>query len=145
MPSIHDVEVRSLQVNADERLILPPPDGANRLREGSCIRETMATHGIESEDVALVTTLNATTKEDSSTIFLHTYLVYGRLYMKAPDSPAVYTTREAAHPADPRLIIDIEGSYVANQTTTGPSPTVLLREQGEYVRVCGESGSPSND
>ncbi|WP_226010903.1 ArnT family glycosyltransferase [Halomicrobium salinisoli] len=118
-------------------IILPPPEGAQQLQEGSCVQKVMTDNDIESEDVAIATSLPATKKEDGSTIYLHTYLTYARLYLGAPDSPAVYETRDVALAEQPSLVIDFEDTYVANQNSTGPSPGVLLRQGGDYTTVCG--------
>jgi 4-amino-4-deoxy-L-arabinose transferase-like glycosyltransferase len=117
-------------------LIMPPPAGADRLTEGTCVRDQIDSRGIEIEDVAIVTSLEATKEESGATIYLHAYLMYARLYMRAPDSPHVYRNVTAARADGHPIVVDFNGTYVEAQSERGPSPSVYVRKNRSYTRIC---------
>lgn len=125
-----------------------PHEGRQQLVAGEEIRAYRRAHGIDSTDVAVVATSavpiqRADTKwaEDA-----HTYLMYARLYMRAPNSPTRYRTLSEAKASGAALIIDFRNSSV-DLRGDGPRPTrppgvyVSTRDDGAYRNVTGQLGA----
>lgn len=119
-------------------LSVAPFPNAEGLDEGAEIAEVMEANEIESDEVAVLTVLNADRKEAGNTLFLHTYLVYGELYLMAPGSPTVYESRQVAAEDGVQLIIDVRGSYVETMEP-GDDPEILVRTEGNYQHVSERS------
>lgn len=111
--------------------IIGAEDGSEVLQEGTDIAEVMASNNIETSDVAVVTTLPANKTETGETQYLHGYLIYGRLYLQAPNSPMVVRSREDAQARNADLIIDVRQSYIENQTKR-TAPTLLVKKNDTY-------------
>lgn len=115
-------------------IVYPPADGADRLLNGQCVEKTMQSYNIDSEEVAVVTELNVGAREESSTEYLHTYLLYGGLYMQAPNSPSIHENLSSAKQAGAELIIDFRDTYVTTEVEKEPS--ILRESNGIYSPMC---------
>lgn len=114
--------------------IIGTEDGSEVLREGTDAANIIEKHNIKSGEVAVITTLPAKKVESGESQFLHGYLVYARLYLRAPNSPVVVESQMQAKEHNSKLIIDVTDSYIENQTKR-TAPDLLLMNNETYRQI----------